>query len=106
MPVALINHHPRVKASLETHCRRTSLLLLRYCGVPLHHLTVVLTTDTDIAELNQRYRTKDGPTNVLRFPFADTEDPLLSSLAPPTLGDVVISAGLAHCSWCAAFARP
>ena len=91
MPVALINHHPRVKASLESHCRRTSLLLLRYCGVALHQLNVVLTTDADIAELNQRYRTKDGPTNVLSFPFADAEDPLLSSLAPPTLGDVVIS---------------
>ncbi len=91
MPVELIKQHSGVNDSELAHCRRSSLLILRLCAVPHQHLNVVLTTDSDIAELNQRYRDKDGATNVLSFPFNDTGDSFLDSLSLQTLGDIVIS---------------
>ena len=51
-------------------------------------LTVVLTNDARLHELNHQYRKIDGPTDVLSFPAdpgaGDPDE-------PPYLGDVVIS---------------
>jgi len=58
-----------------------------------YELSVVLSNDAYVKDLNQHYRAKDKPTNVLSFPqyslgelqsMASTELPLL-------LGDIVIS---------------
>jgi probable rRNA maturation factor len=49
-------------------------------------ITVLLTGDEAIAELNQRFRGKAGPTNVLSFPAAET--------ARPHLGDVALASGV------------
>jgi rRNA maturation RNase YbeY len=51
-------------------------------------LSVLLTDDEQIAELNAHYLNKSGPTNVLAFPMEEGPDPELES---PMLGDVVIS---------------
>ncbi len=91
MPVELIKQHSGVTDSELAYCRRSSLLILRLCAVPHQYLNVVLTTDSDIAELNQRYRNKDGATNVLSFPFNDGSDSFIDSLSLQTLGDIVIS---------------
>ncbi len=48
-------------------------------------IVVLLTRDSAVAELNQKFRGKSGPTNVLSFPAPDT--------ARPHLGDVAISYG-------------
>jgi probable rRNA maturation factor len=48
-------------------------------------LSIRLVDETESAELNETYRGKVGPTNVLSFPF-DTE----IELAPKLLGDLVI----------------
>lgn len=51
-------------------------------------LTVVLTTDAELARLNAAYRGKSGPTDVLSFVAAQgAQDPG----EPPYLGDVIIS---------------
>lgn len=55
---------------------------------PEAELSVVLTGDTGIAELNQRYLNREGPTNVIAFPQQEGE---LSGLTPGLLGDVVVS---------------
>jgi len=52
-------------------------------------LTVRLCNIDEIAELNQTYRQKSGPTNVLSFP-AELPD----ELKLPLLGDIVISAAV------------
>ena len=91
MPVALINQHPLLDDSLQNHCRTTSLQILRLCRSSSRQLNVVLTTDQDIADLNEQYRNKTGATNVLSFPFNDDDNSFLGSIAPPTLGDVIIS---------------
>jgi len=51
-------------------------------------LSILITDDNHIAELNRRFLKKKGPTNVLAFPIRD-DDPT----EPETLmlGDIVIS---------------
>jgi probable rRNA maturation factor len=52
-------------------------------------LTVVITTDEAVAELNMRFRGVDAPTDVLSFPSGATGGALFDE--PPYLGDVVIA---------------
>jgi probable rRNA maturation factor len=51
-------------------------------------LSILLTDDSKIAELNQAYRGKAGPTNVLAFPMTEETD---LAVASGMLGDIVIS---------------
>jgi probable rRNA maturation factor len=49
-------------------------------------LVVLLTDDDTLADLNQRFRGKPGPTNVLSFPAPEA--------ARPHLGDIAIAFGV------------
>lgn len=49
-------------------------------------LTVLLTSDAEIADLNARFRGKPQPTNVLSFPAAPS--------AAPHLGDIALAYGV------------
>jgi len=51
-------------------------------------LSIVLVNDTAIAELNEQYRNKSGPTNVLSFSMQEGE---YAHLRQNLLGDVVLS---------------
>lgn len=51
-------------------------------------LSILFTDDDHIAELNERYLGRIGPTNVLAFPMSDNSG---SGLESAMLGDVVIS---------------
>jgi probable rRNA maturation factor len=51
-------------------------------------LSVLLTDDEHIADLNHRYLGREGPTNVLAFPMAGGPPPHVES---SMMGDVVIS---------------
>ena len=51
-------------------------------------LSILFTDDRHISQLNNRYREKEGPTNVLAFPMGGGPEPQVES---PVLGDVVIS---------------
>ena len=44
-------------------------------------VAVLLTSDEAVADLNQRFRQKSGPTNVLSFPAAETSDNHLGDIA-------------------------
>jgi len=57
-------------------------------GCDDHELSIVITDDTQVKELNRTYRGKDEPTNVLSFPMQEGE---FSDITPGLLGDVVIS---------------
>ncbi len=48
----------------------------------------MLLDDPQIAELNQTYLDREGPTNVIAFPMQEGD---FSHIAPDLLGDVVIS---------------
>lgn len=54
-------------------------------------LSIVILDDPQMAELNESYRQKQGPTNVLSFSMREGE----FGAVTPLLGDVVISADTA-----------
>ncbi len=63
-------------------------------------VSVNFVTDEEIAELNERYRHKEGPTDVLSFECdgADDDDPALAAPVPDAvfeLGDIVIAPDVA-----------
>ena len=66
---------------VEDLVEEAARLALNEAGV----VTVSLTDDETVADLNQRFRGKAGPTNVLSFPTAET--------ARPFLGDVILAHG-------------
>jgi len=55
---------------------------------PEKELSILFTDDKRIADLNNRYLGRKGPTNVLAFPMKE-EGPT-SEFESPMLGDVVI----------------
>ena len=56
-------------------------------------LTIVVTTDEDVAALNLDFRGIDSPTDILSFPADDLPDELIEALddEPPYLGDLIIA---------------
>ena len=59
-----------------------------------HEVSVLLTNDEEIRELNKKYRKTDKPTNVLSFSI--TSDTIVNELK--MIGDIVISLSLIHIS--------
>jgi probable rRNA maturation factor len=59
-------------------------------------ISVLLTGDAKVRDLNSEYRGKHRPTNVLSFPMADPEDLRDASVAGPELllGDIIIARGV------------
>ncbi len=58
-----------------------------YEGVEPRGVSVLITDNEEIKELNREYRQKDAPTDVLSFPLFDEE----GVLDEDELGDIVIS---------------
>ena len=67
--------------------------VLKDLGCDERELSILFTDDREMSELNNRYRGKEGPTNVLAFAMDEsgaTEDGCLTPRSA-MLGDVVIS---------------
>ena len=72
----------------QSKCRRRTEQILRDLGCDEQSsLSVTVVDSLLMAELNQKYRGKEGPTNVLSFVQKEAG---LSSAQPGLLGDVVI----------------
>ena len=87
----LINIHYNLKMLI----RRTILETLDYEGMENDvEVSVTFVDDDGIRELNNKFRKKDVPTDVLSFPLFDydgeSEEPAFDELAN-NLGDIVIS---------------
>lgn len=54
-------------------------------------VSILLTDDAQIAELNKEYRGIDGPTDVLSFSQIEGEDEPIPGVEDNLLGDIVIS---------------
>lgn len=55
-------------------------------------VTIRIVTVDEMTALNKKFRYKEGPTNVLSFPFEMPEVPI----DPPILGDIVICADVVN----------
>jgi len=86
---AFITSNPAVTVPISLpSLAKTADRLLRLADYPDHELSILLTDDSGIAQLNETYRKKPGPTNVLAFAMQEGET------APDSgnlLGDIVIS---------------
>lgn len=57
-------------------------------GCDAHEISIVITDNDQIQQLNKKYRGLDKPTNVLAFPMQEGQ---FADITPGLLGDVVIS---------------
>lgn len=69
-------------SDVQDRVEAAASLALEEAGV----VTISLSDDETVADLNQRFRGKIGPTNVLSFPAPET--------ARPFLGDVILAYGV------------
>jgi probable rRNA maturation factor len=98
MALSLRNIHPRPIRT--TALRQAARRLLREEGPARAEVSVLLTDDAAVHELNYRYRGYDKPTDVLSFAqrdqIAEAPSPPALPGMPPMLGDVVISVDTAE----------
>lgn len=83
----MITIEPKTKFHVKLLERAAKAALEHQSASPDSDLTVVLTDDARIQELNRDYLGIDAPTDVLSFPASET-DPETGS---PYLGDILIS---------------
>jgi len=77
----------------EAVVRRAVEAVLRVLGLtgPVA-ITVLMTDDATVAELNRAWRGKDGATNVLSFPAAPIPGAPVTMARP--MGDIVLASGI------------
>jgi probable rRNA maturation factor len=68
-------------------------------GCDSHEISILITDNDGISELNKTYRNVDKPTNVLSFPMQERQ---FTDITPGLLGDVVISCETAQNEACKA----
>lgn len=83
----LINNKQKKKVPTDSILEKTKQILSDL-GCNKHELSLVLTDDREIFDLNKSYRGIAGATNVLSFPMQEGD---FSDITPGLLGDVVIS---------------
>ncbi|MEE4241326.1 MAG: pyridoxine 5'-phosphate synthase [Desulfopila sp.] len=92
MPIAISSHYRFPIPGLpETEIIELAERLLKELGVSHYNVTLCLTDDAEIRNLNHTYRYKNQATNVLSFPFAEGLEEDLSYTGLRELGDIVIS---------------
>jgi len=87
MTILITDRQNRKKVSTE-QVRETARALLAALGKAEAELSLLITDDDHIAELNRDYLGRTGPTNVIAFPMGGGD---LPDIEPELLGDVVIS---------------
>lgn len=91
MAVSVLRQRGRAEGVTIPILRRRARLMLASLDLPEAELSVVLTDDSGIQELNRDYRHKDKPTDVLAFAMREGEVPPGMEPQDELLGDVVIS---------------
>ena len=90
MPVLISRQAPRAPRLDTRTVRRMAERMLQSLDLSGAELSVLLTDDTRIHQLNREHRGKDKPTDVLAYPLLDA--PLKPGEAfSGLLGDVVVS---------------
>ena len=89
MQVSVTSHRDPEPLALEAFERLAAFVLGREEVPEASELSIALVATEEMANLNERYRGKSGPTDVLSFPC---DDPCpVAGDEPIALGDVVIA---------------
>lgn len=85
-------------AGIAAQCLSAAMNILsdhQITNLPAPCVSIVLTNDAEIKELNKNYRNKDKPTNVLSFPAidfnADNDEIIQPALPETELGDIILA---------------
>lgn len=71
----------RVIKDVETTVDAAAKASLAKAGAEDADVTILLADDETVADLNQRFRGREGPTNVLSFPAPEMVRPMIGDLA-------------------------
>ncbi len=91
MPVTIISRHAGMDAALLARAENMAERLLVLSGRSKFQVNIVFTGDEELQQLNQHYRSRPEPTNVLSFPFMEGAAASLAKLPIKELGDIIIS---------------
>lgn len=82
----------------EERVRRVAVAALRQAADALDDIppdrlevSIVLTDDDEVRELNRQYRGRDSATNVLSFASLDDDEAPLPEEGPVLLGDIIVA---------------
>lgn len=95
MQISIVSHRQPEPLDLSAFERLAAFVLDRESAPPYAELSIAVVELAEMTELNERYRGKSGPTDVLSFECddlcatADADEPV-------TLGDVVIAPEVAE----------
>ncbi len=96
--IFLAHQHVSFDLLAQETCNQTISDFCTIYSHPLPHLSisVLLTNDEEIKNINQQYRKKNKATNVLSFPMFDLapeqyDEIFMTPITPIMLGDVVLS---------------
>ena len=88
LDVEVIGDVPGPDGPLPAEIERLVAIALASAGVDDGHVAIEFVDAEEIAELNEEWRGKAGPTDVLSFPVDGDDD--LGDGVPRELGDIVI----------------
>ena len=80
-----------VEENIESEIIRAAELVGKLYGAENSELSVTLTDDEHIHELNKKFRGVDRPTDVLSFAFRESDEPEILTDEVEVLGDIIIS---------------
>ena len=87
-----IRYQQEIPDLISQKIKRKLERVLKDLACPEKELSILFTDDKRIADLNNSYLGRKGPTNVLAFPMREGQ---ASEFESPMLGNVVISVGTA-----------
>ena len=90
----LIDKNPEtleIEKNIEDEIIRAAEIVGKIYGVENSEVSITLTDDKNIHELNKKYRGIDRPTDVLSFAFRESDEPKILDAEFETLGDIIIS---------------
>jgi probable rRNA maturation factor len=88
MGVLLQNDHPQINIDSDDINKKIETVMNNLDCLN-HEISILLTADADIRELNQQFRSIDQATDVLSFPQNAEEDPPIPGEL--ILGDIAVS---------------
>lgn len=91
MSVSVLRQRGRAEGVTVPILKQRAQKMLAALELSEAELSIVLTDDPGIQELNRDYRHKDKPTDVLAFAMREGEVPPGDELQEEMLGDVIIS---------------
>lgn len=80
-----------VDENIVNEIKRAIELIVDLYDVTENEVSITLTTDEIIHNLNKNYRGIDRPTDVLSFAFRESDEPEIVNSESDILGDIIIS---------------